>query len=246
MSMNPLAPVIDYQSMLNRICCVVAVGTLAAVWILRTNLPALDDAWGPAEAQWQDGAGGVLPLPLGYLLPAIVIGLVSRVFRVHRRVSAWLGISEHFDIEVILSELATGVGVDTRRIDAAQWTSRRRALMRNAFYRFVGGASPQIDHHLVHQSRDVWSWFWTGVETTLLFVLTSLVLVAGGAYAAGFMTLGATLAIAGFALPAIRGQCRRYAIAQVNAILADPVRRRRVNLEFDWAPRVRQNVAKSA
>lgn len=246
MSMNPLAPVTDYQSMLNRICCVVAIAALVAVWILRANLPDLDAAWEPAEAKWRDGAGAVLPLPLGYLLPAIVAGLVSRVFRVHQRLSTWLGISEQFDIDVILAKLAAEIGVDTRQIDDSQWASRRRTLMRNAFYRFVGGTSPQIDQHLVHHSRDVWSWFWTGVETTLLFVVTSLVLVAGGAYAAGFMTLGLTLLIAGFALPAIRGQCKRFAIAQVHAILADPARRRLVSREFAWAPRVRQTVAKSA
>jgi hypothetical protein len=36
--------------------------------------------------------------------------------------------------------------------------------------------------------------------------------------------LAASIAVASFGLPALRNQCRRYAIAQVRTILADPQR----------------------
>jgi hypothetical protein len=56
---------------------------------------------------------------------------------------------------------------------------------------------------------------------TLVFSLTSLALVACGAYDVGIRTLSATLVLAVIALPAIRAQCKRYAVAQVRAILSD-------------------------
>ena len=42
MPLNPLAPVTDYQSMLNRIFWFTTAAALAAIWMLRLHIPALD------------------------------------------------------------------------------------------------------------------------------------------------------------------------------------------------------------
>jgi hypothetical protein len=65
-----------------------------------------------------------------------------------------------------------------------------------------------------------------------VFVLTSLVLIAGSAYEIGFLTLGGTILFALNGLPAMRSQCQRYAIAQVRAIVADSSRATAVRSAF--------------
>ena len=104
--------------------------------------------------------------------------------------------------------------------------------MRKAFYAFVGGSQPQIDVQLVQQALDAWSWFWAGVEVTLVFVLTGFGLIAGGAFEIGFLTMGGTILFALNGLPAMRTQCQRYAIAQVRAIVADSSRAAAVRTTF--------------
>jgi hypothetical protein len=93
--------------------------------------------------------------------------------------------------------------------------------MRKAFYPYVSGSQPQVDQQLILQALDAWSWFWVGVEGTLLFAVAGFGLIALHAYGAGAAVLGAALVVATIGLPAIRNQCKRYAVAQVRAILAD-------------------------
>lgn len=232
MALNPLAPVTDYQSMLNRIFWFTSAAALGAVWLLRTHIPALDAVLAWVDLEVQTGAGKLLPVPGGYLLPALAVGLAARVFRIHSQVGHWLGIRERFDIDVILTELARRVGIDVDSVTEEQWLEHRHDLMRQTFYRFASSNSPQIDAHLIHQALDLWSWFWIGLEATLLFVLTGLALVAVNVADVGLVTLGGALLLAAVGLPAIRLQCKRYAIAQVRAILSDPAREALVRQAF--------------
>lgn len=220
MALNPIAPVTDYQSMLNRICWFTSAATLAAIWLLRTHLQALDFALGRVDFQVNTG----MDIPAGSLLPALFVGLITRIFRIHSFIGHWLGIRERFDIDVILSELARRVGIEVDDVTESEWLLHRHDLMRTTFYRFASKQSPQIDAHLIHQALDLWSWFWVGIETTCVFVLTSFTLIAAGAREAGLITFGMTLLLATVGLPVIRLQCKRAAIAQVRAILADLTR----------------------
>lgn len=233
MPLNPLAPVTDYQSMLNRIFWFTSAAALGAVWLLRSQVPALDAILGQIDMEVQTSAGKMLPVPGGYLLPALVMGLAGRVFRIHSHLGHWLGIRERFDVDVILTELARRVGVHMDQVSDNQWLSHRHDLMRQTFYRFASSNSPQIDLHLIHQALDLWSWFWIGLEATFVFVLTGLALVAMNARDTGFMTVGGVLVLAAVGLPAIRQQCKRYAIAQVKAILSDPLRAAQIRQAFE-------------
>jgi hypothetical protein len=219
--LNPLAPVTDYQSMLNRIFWFTTAAALAAVWLLRLRVPVLNEALHQLDVA---PIAGDKTLPAGYLLPALAVGVLTRVFRLHARLSDLLGIRECFDIDVIIAEFARQLGIDLAPLSPARLRADRPAIMRQAFYRYVASSSPQIDLPLVHQALDAWSWFWTSLEATCLFTLTSFALIATGAHRTGLQTLGYTLAFALIGLPALRRQCQRYAIAQVRAILADRTR----------------------
>ncbi len=221
MPLNPLAPVTDYPSMLNRIFWFTTATSLAAIWLLRLNIPALNQTLSQVDFAVAVGAQRALPTPAGYLLPALAIGIAAHIFRLHTRISDLLGIRECFELDVIIAEFASRLGVDLSFVDKERLRRARHSLMREAFYPYVSNSPPKIDQQLVQQALDAWSWFWIGVLATFLFSLASLVLIASLAHTIGLQTLAATLLIAVVALPAIRNQCKRYAIAQVRAILSD-------------------------
>jgi hypothetical protein len=229
MAINPLAPVTDYQSTLNRIFWFTAAAALWAVWLLRTEIPAIEAALGQLD---QTAANKFLPIDAGYLIPAVAVGLISRIFRIHSQLGHWLGIRERFDIGVILTELAWQIDIDVDAVSEEQWLAHRHELMRKAFYQFASSKAPQIDEHLIHQALDLWSWFWIVLEASVLFIFTGLVLVSAGAYETGLVTFGGAIAAAAVGLPAIRLQCKRYAVAQVRAILTDPAREVAVHQAF--------------
>ena len=232
MPLNPLAPVTDYQSMLARIFWFTTASALAAVWMLRAHVPALDGWLREVDFTLALGGDKLLPTPGGYLLPALAVGMASRVFRLHGRVSDWLGIRESFDIEAIIGELAARLDIDLDSIGYDELRQVRHRLMRTAFYPYVSGSRPAVDELLVQQALDAWSWFWIGVEAIVLFTLAGFGLVACGVYRLGLQTVLAAITFAGFGMPMLRGQCRKYAAAQVRAILADRGRAAQVRAAF--------------
>ena len=114
--------------------------------------------------------------------------------------------------------------VDAKAVPPEQWRGARHAIMRKAFYPYVSGAKPEIDSQLIQQALDAWSWFWIGLEATTLVTVTGFSLIACSEMSVGLQTLAGALAFALLGLPSLRNQCKRYAIAQVRAILADPTR----------------------
>lgn len=224
MPLNPLAPVTDYQSMLNRIFWFTSAAALAAIWLVRLQVPALDAVLGRIDFAVAWGADKALPTPAGCLLPALAIGIAAHVFRLHAQISDWLGIRERFDLQVIVGEFAYQMAIDLKPLSDEQLRNARSGFMRKAFYPYVSGSPPAIDQQLVQQALDAWSWFWIGLVATLLFTLTGVGLMACGATGVGIQTLGGTMIFAVLGLPAMYGQCRRYAVAQVRAILADSAR----------------------
>jgi hypothetical protein len=224
MSRNPLAPVTDYQSMLNRIFWFTTGAALVGTWLLRRHIPAIDGLLAEIDFAIAFGGDKFVPIPGGFLLPALAVGLLTRIFRLHARISDWLGIRECFDVDVVITELADELSIDLSLVSREALVEHRHAIMRKAFYPFVNGPQPLIDPQLVHQALDVWSWFWIGVEATYVFILTGLALVAGGVYAVGFEVIGGAVLLAAIGLPAMRRQCQRYAVAQVRAIVRDATR----------------------
>jgi hypothetical protein len=221
---NPLTPVTDYQSMLNRIFWFTSAAALAATWLLRRQMPELDRLLAEIDFTIEFGGDKIVPIPGGFLLPALAVGILTRIYRLHARISDWLGIRECFDVDVVIAELADGLDVDLAGVSREELVAQRHAIMRAAFYPYVSGREPALDPQLIQQALDAWSWFWIGIEAAAVFTLTGLALVAGGVYPVGLQTLAATLLVAAIALPSMRAQCRRYAVAQVRAILADPAR----------------------
>ena len=83
MTLNPLAPVTDYQSSLNRIFWFTSLAALAAISMLQAHIPAVKDALLHLDEALGTGIDDMLPIRAGILLPAITIGLLARIYRLH-------------------------------------------------------------------------------------------------------------------------------------------------------------------
>jgi len=202
--------------------------------LLEANLPTIETALQSFDKSLASGVTEKLPIRASYLLPALGVGLFARVFRLHGQFSHWLGISERFDVDVIMPEFVRGLGIAVDTVTEREWLEHRHDVMRQAFYRFASSNSPEIDGHLIHQALDLWSWFWTGLQTAVVFARTGLILIAAQKYQAGAITIGSTLLLTAIGLPTIWQSCRHYGIAQVKAITADPAREAVVRQAFHW------------
>jgi hypothetical protein len=232
--------------MLNRIFWFTTAVGIIAVWMLRLHIAGLDTLLSQIDFTLQFGSDKVLPIPGGYLLPALAIGLTTRVYRLHARVSDWLDIRECFDVDVIIAEFADRLGIDLTCVSEEQVRENRHRIMRKAFYAFASPSQPQIDSQLVLQALDAWSWFWIGIEAALVFTLSGFVLVAAGQYQVGIAVVAGTMAVSAIALPLMRSQCERYAVAEVRAIVSDALRASIAREAFDELRGVRHQLRRAA
>src|SRR5438067_12739809 len=85
-SLNPLAEVRDYNSMLTRICFFTILTSGFATWLLRGSYPSLDRVLGKLDFRVDLTFVKDVKI-LGTLLPAVAVGLIARAFKLHDRIS---------------------------------------------------------------------------------------------------------------------------------------------------------------
>lgn len=217
---NPFTTVKTYSEMLNKIALYTWLGVIVMIAFMRTTVPAVDTAL----AAWSVPAVVVgIKIPLGTIAPAFLAAFVSRMFKLHDRVSDLLGIRERFDVAEILLPLAvlTRSSVTVEGIRA-----NRRELMRRAFYQFASsspGASA-IPEHYVHLALDQWSWYWVIVENSLMLLISASAYASLGHFGASTLTLAIILASL-WILQGLRKRCSNHALEEVQQILSDSSRR---------------------
>src|SRR5262245_8453084 len=106
---------------------------LVAVLMLRLYLPGLDGLLNRIDFAVDLGSNKILPMPGGYLIPALSVGMLARIYHLHARISDWLGIRECFDVDVIIDELVARSAIDLSSIAREQLVERRHSIMRTAF-----------------------------------------------------------------------------------------------------------------
>src|SRR6266436_1232505 len=100
MSVNPFGPISSYPAMLNKIAFFTFGVGIAMTWVLRSQIWPVEVFLGgfdlPVELMGNK-------LSLGYILPAFLVALVFRIFKMHDRLSDLLGIRKRFDVDQILA-----------------------------------------------------------------------------------------------------------------------------------------------
>lgn len=227
--MKVIAQPESYSDMLERIFAMTVVSGFVCTVILASASPAvramLDSIKTEAEI------GPIKGLKSLYVLIPIAIALVSRVVRLHDRLSDLLHLRISFDTRYILFPIASLSGLKLDQNTKQCIRSVRVPAMYKVFYPYAGFDAPAIDKQLVRTALDNWGWFWVGIESAFLFIVTGIiVMIIGGGIQVlicliVLLLIGLLLTIQWFA-------CRRSADRQVKAIMDEPKRRANIHDYF--------------
>ncbi|MFA5192977.1 MAG: hypothetical protein WC740_19895 [Verrucomicrobiia bacterium] len=166
-----------------------------------------------------------------YVLVPLAVALLSRVFRLHDKISDLFYIRFAFDTFNILFPMATLSGHDlTPRLKAAIRSAREPAMYA-VFYRYAGFPEPRIDRQLVRTALDNWGWFWVAVESFALILVTTICLLSMNAQRD--VGLCATILLVLLAFLVLQWfVCRATAAKEVRAVLEDSERKSAVRAYF--------------
>ncbi|HUT35336.1 MAG TPA: hypothetical protein VNE39_17750 [Planctomycetota bacterium] len=218
MDINPFGTVSSYSKMLRKIGFFNFCFSLIAVMYLASRVPKLDRLldWGSSTVTWASITIGV-----GAFLVAVVFTGLSRIFKLHDRVSDILGIRAAFDVHEILMPMALASGVSLPVDKVPEISRRRNDLMHRVFYKYASSdpSRTRIDPHYVTMALDQWCWYWVVVEAAVIAATTGIVLIISGqpAEACGALV---TVALLTAVLKGIMRGCRRYAYQEVQQIMA--------------------------
>lgn len=232
MSLNPFATVNDYPTMLNKIAWYTFTVSLGAVFILRDNIPLIENVLKNLNFQIPVLSG--IQLPIGTVLPAMIVALFSRSIKFHDRISDVFKIRKRFDIYHILFPLAlvSSSNCNVSKIDSIK--NNRNDLMGKVFYKYASSSSEkaQIDPHYITMALDQWSWYWIVLEAISIMFIISITLIFFSKYFISIILLLLVLVGIGF-LQLLKIQCSKYALQQVDQILSDNTRKLEVQGVFN-------------
>lgn len=227
--MKVIAQPESYSDMLERIFVVTVATGIICTLILASASPdvkALLDSF-KTEAD----VGPIKGLKASYVLVPFAVGMIFRIVRLHDWISDRLRIRLAFDTWYILFPMARLSGHDVDKNMEQRIRSVRESAMYKVFYPYAGFATPAIDKQLIRTALDNWGWFWSCVESEVLFVVTAFVVKAMGGDAQFWICLNVSLLIVLFLLISWFA-CRRSADRQVRAIVDDPQRKNDIHTYF--------------
>ena len=220
----------DYSEILQRIFyTTVASGVVCTVLVAKAS-PAFEDLINAVSTKAD--IGPIKGLKVLYVLIPALIGLVSRMLKLHDRISDVFRIRSFFDTRVILYPLARDAGVTLTKDLKKRISDARMNAMYAIFYPYAGFRNPVIDEQLVRTAADNWGWFWVLTESSSLFLVTAGILACVQQWNYVFVCLAVILvelilmSVQGFA-------CRNSAQREVVAILNDSSRKACIAAYFE-------------
>lgn len=166
---------------------------------------------------------------------AILVALVTcfgmRLLRLHDRISDLLHIRLRFDVDKILIPMMKKLEVQDIPQKREVIAMHRDDLMQNCFYRFAGSQDPKIDVHLIKMALDSWATFWVLLEGSIIWLISLIISIISARSISWLFVL----LILGFVLFIVCqwNECGKRAIVEVNAILEDPSRVKKIQETFN-------------
>lgn len=166
-----------------------------------------------------------------YVIIPLVVAFFSRLILLHDRISDIFKIRFRFDTQFVLYPLAQGVGISLSENMKTKINLNRKSLIYKVFYPYAGFEKPLIDIQLVRTAADRWGWFWVFVESSVLFLIASVILAVLGKWNSAFIFLFVfNLELIVIYIYGI--SCKKSAGPQVEEILADLARRSAILKHF--------------
>lgn len=230
MKLEPFNAITNYSEMLNRISLFNLVGSLLAVVALRASIPTINTWLTPYSPQ--------LPLvdialPMGTVVPALVVTLLCRMVKLHERIGDMLRIRQWFDIDAILLPMAVAAGVQLSFAQQERLRQNRRRIMGDVFYKYVSSSKDkaQIDVHFITKALDQWTWYWVLLELAAVATIAAVIFLYFDQLRPVIVLLIGVLGIV-LLLRYMGGVCAHNAQTQVEQILADNARKQAIIKAF--------------
>ena len=151
---------------------------------------------------------------------AVIVAFVSRIFKIHDRISDVLSIRKNYDINNIILPLANKVGIHTSASYTKKLVIKRSEVMNNIFYKYASSTkeSCQIDQHLVIQAMSQLTALWISIEFIFWFSIVTLVLLITGYYRISIflLTIDIFLIFISWILYIL---CKKYTKQEIDAII---------------------------
>ena len=161
----------------------------------------------------------------------LAVAVASRAIRLHDRISDILRIRLVFDTRHILFPMAELAGLTVTKSLKERLVAERRPAMYAVFYPYASFANAVIDRQLVRTAADNWGWFWVAIEAMFMGVVTLIILVMLNQWS-HVAWVGLTVALLLAFIVFQWSVCRSGAAHQVEAILADPIRKQAIAASF--------------
>ena len=229
--MNPFSQPKNYDEMLYKIMAHTFVSSLVCVALVSHYWPWLWNFLHPNWLTFDIEALGLHKIPPAYIVGALLVSWITRVSKLHDRISDLFGIRERFDLHEILIPMANGVGVAVDLDKQVKILKVRDDLMRRVFYSYANSTNPAIDGHLIWTALDRWSWFWICLESTVVGFIAFLTLLTVGTYGVAAW-LGLIVIVFILVSTQVNRACASAAHAEIRAILDDPARITRIAAIF--------------
>lgn len=228
MALNPFAPVSDYSNMLMKIAASTFIVSLIEIIILQSQIPQIPKFLHNLHIPTTITIVGI-SIPFYIIIPAILIAVISRIIKLHDRISDIFKIREDFDIHNILMPLALGVGANLDGSKIEQLPAKRRTLMNEVFYEYASTtrSKPAINPHYITMALDQWKWYWILIEATVITFIASVIFFFFRNYLFSFIFLFIVILALGLLKISIRS-CAHHAQEEVEQIISDIDRKNKI------------------
>jgi hypothetical protein len=161
----------DYSEMLQRVFWFSAMTGIICTFLLAQNSPAIQEFLDSVSTQVDFGP--LKSIKILYILVPAAIALLSRIIKLHDRISNVFRIRFTFDTKFFLFPLCEGANVVLTSDKKRAIKKSREESMYATVYKYAGFKNPVIDCQLVRTAADNWGWFWVFVESSFLVGLTA-------------------------------------------------------------------------
>jgi hypothetical protein len=226
--MYPFDRPTNYGEMLNKIGISTFLLALGLTWVVSHFSPAVSSLLRSEKTEVEILT---VHIPLLYAVPAVLLGVIFRIVRVHNKLSDLFGIRSRFDLEQILIPLCAAVGVPVDKTFRERLQANRELAMERTFYAYASFEEPKISKALVLASIDRWTWYWVLLEFMALLLIAGVVLLSlrsfeGACFVFGGLFLSTPLFLT------YTDSCGRLAKIQIEEITSDASRSNAIRTEL--------------
>ncbi|WP_123420633.1 hypothetical protein [Gallaecimonas pentaromativorans] len=170
-------------------------------------------------------------IPVGFLVPPLVMAILFRIIKLHDRISDAFRLRAFYDWEYVLKPIKNAVESD---LDKKVVMSNRGRLMSKVFYKYASSRDehPVVDKHLIEMVLDQLTWYWMIIESSFIVFGVFCILLYLEAFEHALVVFYFGLGLIVFS-KVLQGSCSKYTIQEVEVILESAPRKREIKEQFD-------------